>query len=264
MPIFDAYTDPNTVAQLARDAEAAGWDGFFIWDHILFDPHGLDVGDPWVVLAAVAAATERITIGTLVTPIPRRRPWVLARQAVSLDQLSHGRLVLGVGIGDPAEIEFGAFGEETDTKARARMLDEGLDIITGLWSGEPFSYNGEHYSIDNVQFLPRPTRRIPIWVAGVWPGTKPFRRAAQWDGVAPIASGETTVLQPEDVRAMLAFIRQHRAGEAPFEVLLSGPPLRLDQYAAYAEAGATWYQDSFMWEDSLETVREHIRRGPPR
>lgn len=144
------------------------------------------------------------------------------------------------------------------------MLDEALDVLQGLWSGEPFSYQGKHYTINNVQFPPRPTRRIPIWVAGVWPGTKPFRRAARWDGVAPIAHGENATIQPDDVRAMLAYIRQYRADDTPFEVVLSGPPLRPEQYAAYADAGATWYQDGFMWEDDLEMVRAHIRRGPPK
>ncbi len=282
MPVFDAYADPNTVAQLARDAEAAGWDGFFIWDHILFDPHGLDVGDPWVVLAAVAAATERIAIGTLVTPLPRRRPWVLARQAVSLDHLSHGRLVLGVGIGDPVDIEFGAFGEETDTKARARMLDEGLDIISGLWGGEPFSYEGSHYRLAEMRFRPVPvqTPRIPIWVAGAWPNLAPMRRASRWDGVVPLRWEKP--LGPGNLQSILGYIGQFRTSSEPFEMVHTGstpgdnPSRGAEVVAPFEAAGATWwiedigperfrpftYDASYVWP--VEEMAERVRQGPPR
>lgn len=265
VPNFGPFSDTRAMAELAREAETAGWDGFFIWDHVLCTaPHNQPVADPWVTLAAMAMATTRITLGPMVTPLPRRRPWQVARAAITLDHLSGGRFVLGAGIGGDWFGDYSGFGESPDQKKHGVMLDEALDVLTGLWSGEPFSYKGQHYTIRDVQFLPQPTRQIPIWVAGVWPGTKPFRRAARWDGVAPIAHGENATIQPDDVRAMLAYIRQYREGDAPFEVVLSGPPLRLEQYAAYADAGATWYQDGFTWEDNLETVREHIRRGPPK
>lgn len=190
LPNFDVHADPRVLARLARDAEAAGWDGFFIWDHILFDPYGgIALSDPWVALAAIALGTERIRIGTMVTPLPRRRPWKLAREAVSLDHLSGGRLILGVGLGDPVREEFAWLGEETDNRVRAKKLDEGLAIVTGLWSGEKFAYEGEQYQVKETIFLPRPVQspRIPIWVAGAWPTRR--RSAAPRAGTASSRCG---------------------------------------------------------------------------
>ena len=162
---------PQPLARLAREAEAAGWDGFFIWDVFGGDSAApAPVVDPWIALAAIAATTERIRFGPMVTPLPRRRPWKLAREAASLDQLSGGRLILGVGIGTPPE-EFARFGEQVDPRIRAEMLDEGLEVLTGLWSGEPFSFQGRHYRVEEATLLPRPVQqpRIPIWVGGTWP-----------------------------------------------------------------------------------------------
>lgn len=266
IPNFGSFDDARAVADLAREAEAAGWDGFFIWDHVLWTaPENQPLADPWVTLAAIATATTRIRFGPMVTPLPRRRPWQVARAAATLDQLSGGRLVLGVGIGGDWFGDYSRFGESPDQKAHGAMLDEALDVLQGLWSGEPFSYQGEHYTINDVQFLPRPVQqpRIPIWVAGMWPGTKPFRRAARWDGVSPLSHDDNATLQPDEIRAMRAYIAQHRASDELFDVVLGGPPLEPAQYAAYAEAGVTWYQDGFIWEDSVEMVRDHIRRGPP-
>src|SRR5689334_13471095 len=179
---------------MARDAEAAGWDGFFLWDHVILWP--TPTCDPWVALAAVALATERVRIGPLVTPLPRRRITKLARETVTLDHLSNGRLVLGVGIGlGPWEWEY--LGEETDLRTRGAMLDEGLELLTKLWSGEPVMHEGRFYTCRGdkgpndptpipTPFLPRPVQpRIPVWVAGTWPKKPPFRRAARWDGVVP-------------------------------------------------------------------------------
>ena len=159
---FAPFDDVHRVVELAKEAEAGGWDGFFLWDHIHWD--GPPMLDPWVTLAAIAMATERIRFGALVTPLARRRPWTLARETVTLDHLSRGRLIVGAGLGFPVDVEFERLGEETDDRVRAQKLDEGLDILTGLWSGEPFSYQGEHYQLDNVTFLPRPVQqpRIPI------------------------------------------------------------------------------------------------------
>src|SRR5258706_9522014 len=139
---------PQPLARLARAAEAAGWDGFFIWDVFGGDSAvPAPVVDPWIALAAIAATTERICFGTMVTPLPRRRPWKLAREAASLDHLSGGRLILGVGVGHQPS-EFSRFGEEADARVRGRMLDEALEVLTGLWSGEPFSFSGEHYQVE--------------------------------------------------------------------------------------------------------------------
>ena len=152
IPNFGPFEDPHTVVDLARRAEAAGWDGLFVWDHLVFED-GNEVADPWVLLTAAAMATERLRLAPMVTPLPRRRPWVVARQAVSLDRLSNGRLILGVGIGEPADLDFEIWGEDADRKVRAAQLDEGLEVLTGLWSGEPFRFSGEHYEVGPVTFL---------------------------------------------------------------------------------------------------------------
>jgi alkanesulfonate monooxygenase SsuD/methylene tetrahydromethanopterin reductase-like flavin-dependent oxidoreductase (luciferase family) len=179
VPNFEDYSDVRTVAALAADAEAAGWDGFFVWDHLAFvKAWRLRIADPWLLLAGVALATERLRLGPMVTPLARRRPWKVARETVTLDRLSGGRLVLGVGLGEPATDEFGSFGEPTDPKVRAAMLDEGLEVLTRLWSGETVSFSGRHYRVDEVAFQPTPAQRprIPIWVAGAWPRRGPRRR----------------------------------------------------------------------------------------
>jgi alkanesulfonate monooxygenase SsuD/methylene tetrahydromethanopterin reductase-like flavin-dependent oxidoreductase (luciferase family) len=265
LPNFGPFGNPRLMVELAVDAEAAGWDGFFIWDHVVyFTPTNQPVTEPWVTLGAMAMATERIRLGPMVTPLPRRRPWQIARQAVTLDQLSNGRAVLGVGIGGDWFGDYSRFGEPPDDRTHGEQLDEALQVITGLWGTTPFSYSGKHYTIRDTQFLPPAIQpRLPIWVAGRWPGTKPFRRAAQYDGVAPIGHDEHATLSPEDIRAMITYIRQHRTATEPFDVVFGGPPLTAEQYAAYADAGVTWYQDGFLVDDSVETVRAHIRRGPP-
>ncbi len=185
--IAGSYANPRVLADLAAEAEEAGWDGFFVWDALFFG-NQLDIpmADPWVALAAIAVKTRRLRLGAMVTPLARHRPWQVARAAVSLDHLSAGRLIVGVGLGYQA-LDFEAFGEEADPMIRAEKLDEGLQIMNGLWTGEPFSFQGKHYQVNHVQFLPKPTQtpRIPIWVAGYWPNKRPFRRAARWDGVYP-------------------------------------------------------------------------------
>ena len=176
LPNFGEYGDARRLAELARETEAAGWDGFFIWDVFGGDSAApVPVDDPWIALAAIAATTERIRLGTMVTPLPRRRPWKLARQAASLDHLSGGRLILGVGIGTPPE-EFARFGEEPDPRIRAEMLDEGLEVLTGLWSGEPFSFHGRHYRVEEATLLPRPVQqpRIPSGSVGPGRASRPF------------------------------------------------------------------------------------------
>ncbi len=189
MPNFAEFADPAVAVSLAVEAERAGWDGMFIWDHInIFGEMPVPLADPWVLLAAMAQATRKIAIGPMVTPLPRRRPWVLARQTATLDRLSNGRLVMGVGLGLPADTEFAAFGEDPDIRVRAEKLDEGLEILTGLWSGEPFEFSGQHYNVARTRFAPTPVQmpRPPIIVAGTWPRQAPLRRAARWDGYFPL------------------------------------------------------------------------------
>ena len=277
IPNFGDWADPRTMVGLAREAEEAGWDGFFLWDHVRFSATPLPVQDPWVLLAAIAVSTERIVIGPMVTPLPRRRPWVVARQAVSIDHLSRGRLMLGVGLGEPVDLELGAFGEPTDLKVLAARLDEGLAILDGLWSGEEFSFDGEHYRMGPMTFLPRPVQqpRIPIIVAGYWPHKGPIRRAARWDGMNVIFPYPTEGWE-EKTRALVAELKSLREDpDAPFEYFDGGHTPGEDDPAVSASLGATWWIESidpwrFTWDGtaagwpSVEPARDRIRMGPPR
>jgi alkanesulfonate monooxygenase SsuD/methylene tetrahydromethanopterin reductase-like flavin-dependent oxidoreductase (luciferase family) len=271
VPNFGTFADPAAFTSLAVEAEKAGWDGVFIWDHLLVWS-GNVVGDPWILLAAAAAATDRIVLGPMVTPVPRRRPWKLAREAVSLDQLSGGRLILGVGIGFPADPEFSAFDEPVDARTRAEMLDEGLEIITGLWTGEHFGFNGHHYHLDAMTFLPVPVQRprIPIWVAGMWPNRRPFRRAARFDGVFPIKAGEDMMLDPSELSPIITYVGRHREPDRPFDIVtyadLQGDAGRaVDVVEAWSEAGATWLHvgPGYGGRERMDDFRARIRRGPP-
>lgn len=276
LPPFGPFSDPNLVADLACEAEDAGWNGFFLWDHINFKLEDseppLAIADPWIALAAIAVRTRSITLGAMVTPLPRRRPWKLARETVTLDHLSGGRLVLGIGLGSDFAGEYSDFGESNEPSVHGAMLDEALAVLTRLWSGEEVTYQGQHYQLSAVRFLPSPvqTPRIPIWVAGIWPHKKPFRRAAQYEGVYPQRRGGA--LTPEDYREILAFIQSQRAQThtGPFEVLTRGRTSGSD-YAAdaalvatYSAAGVTWWLEQFRPQHTLDQVRQRIRQGPPR
>lgn len=280
LPPFGDYADPHYLADMASKAEAAGWDGFFIWDHMMFDPSFHPIPDMWVALAGVAMKTSTIKLGTMVTPVARRRPWKLARETVTLDQLSKGRLVLGVGLGEPPQWDFGFFGEEPDAKIRAKKLDEGLEIINGLWSGEPFGYQGEHYQLHEVKFVPKPVQspRIPIWVGGNWDKHAPMRRAARWDGYFPLKWGG--VLTPDEWKVIMDYVKQHRTSAAPFDWIHGGATpgddatKAAEQVRPYAELGVTWWVESIDpwrwgagWEDQwkpewTEQMNERILQGP--
>jgi alkanesulfonate monooxygenase SsuD/methylene tetrahydromethanopterin reductase-like flavin-dependent oxidoreductase (luciferase family) len=280
IPLFGPFANPLEAMTLAREAEAAGWDGFFVWDHISF--WGVPAADPWVTLAAVALNTQRLRIGATITPLPRRRPWKVARETVTLDHLSGGRLIFATGIGGGGD-EWAELGEETDEKARAAMLDEGLGLLTTLWQGGALNHQGTFYTVQVKSFLPQPVQqpRIPIWIAGMWPNKAPFRRAARWDGVYPIPRDNPldTVLTPQDYRDILAYVHQHRASEAPFDVVHGGispadPAQAGTAVRPYAEAGVTWWQESvspwaFGWRGEndpwpLEAMRARVLAGPPR
>jgi probable F420-dependent oxidoreductase len=264
-------SEPQTLMHLARVAEAAGWDGFFIWDILGGDStNPTPIVDPWIALAAIATATKRIRIGAMVTPLPRRRPWKVARESASLDHLSGGRLILGVGIGTSAE-EFARFGEEPDPRIRGAMLDEGLAVVTGLWRGEPFSFQGKHYQVQAATLLPRPIQqpRIPIWVGGIWPHKAPFRRAAQWDGVFPFGLNNNLTL--DEIREMVSFIRSQRPDGTPFDIMVGGDvpfddPARARAILAdYAAAGVTWWAEGIgEWRGDVTAMAAFIHGGPPR
>jgi len=267
---FGPYGDPRLLADLARDAEAAGWDGFFVWDHLLRGE--APVADPWISLAAIALSTERLRIGTMVTPLPRRRPWQVARQAVTLDHLSDGRVTLGVGLGSDPRMEFEPFGEETGDRERAALLDDGLEIVTRLWSGDEVDTDGR-YTLRGVRSLPRPVQRprIPVWVAGNWPNRGPMRRAARYDGVFPqriVTDPDDWMLSSDEVRAIVAAVRERRATGAPFDVAVAlsdegDATRRADMIASYADAGVTWWMEGVLDDaGTLEEMRSLIRAGP--
>jgi alkanesulfonate monooxygenase SsuD/methylene tetrahydromethanopterin reductase-like flavin-dependent oxidoreductase (luciferase family) len=263
------FCDAALLAGLAHEAEMAGWDGAFMWDHIA-QPHS--AVDPWVTLAAMAVKTERIKLGPVITPLARRRPWKLARETVTLDHLSNGRLILGVGLGW-GSTEFDTFGEDGNPCTRAEKLDEGLDVLTGLWSGRPFNYNGKHYQVKDAQFLPHPFQlpRIPIWVCGAWPGKKaPFRRAARWDGVVAICS-ENRAIMPEEITAVKEYITRHRTADDAFDVIVIlwsegvHTPEERQEVERYKDMGVTWWLEDLSLErfQSIDDVRSRLRKGPP-
>jgi alkanesulfonate monooxygenase SsuD/methylene tetrahydromethanopterin reductase-like flavin-dependent oxidoreductase (luciferase family) len=242
------YADPKVTVELARTAEASGWDGLFVWDHLAF-VWGQPAADPWVTLAAVAAATSSIRIGTAVTPVARRRPQVLAQQVATLDVLSDGRVVFGAGLGG-AESEFGRFGEPVDARVRAEKLDEGLGLLRRFWAGEEVRHSGTHYVVDGVTLAPLPVQeRVPVWIGGNRPAS--LRRAARWDGwLADSADPTGMTVSPNDVRTSLEAIRSARTAGEPYDVGVLGRSDRSDP-ESYADVGATWW---------LENV--HDRRGP--
>ena len=271
LPNFGAEHSARGLSELAREAEQAGWDGFFLWDHIIAEAEGVPMVDVWVALAAMAMTTTRIRLGATVTPVPRRRPWKLARETVTLDHLSNGRLTLGVGLGVPEDYE--PFGEDCDGKVRAARLDEGLEILTGLWKGQPFEFHGQAYEIEKTIFSPpsRQQPRIPIWVGGWWPIKAPFHRAARWDGVIPLKQSGDNLLTPQDVTEVRDFIRKERTSDEPFDIAIinwtdpSNPGAAAKKVAAYAKAGTTWWLESlYMQQNSLEGLRQRIRLGPPK
>lgn len=266
--------DPRAVAGLAGEAETAGWDGVFYWDGICIG--AFDTYDPWVVMAAIAMSTERVRLGAILTPPARRRPWKLARETMTLDHLSGGRLVLPVGLGALDDGGFSKVGEPTDKKVRAGRLDESLEILTGLWSGEPFVYEGEHYRLEEMTFLPKPVQspRPPIWVVGAWPSRKSMNRALRYDGLMAAKVGGTAEepdVTPEDVRAMKAYVEESRAPDTTFDIIWEGvtpgdDPERADSIVRpFVEAGITWWIESrWMPPNEPEDLRARIRQGPPR
>jgi alkanesulfonate monooxygenase SsuD/methylene tetrahydromethanopterin reductase-like flavin-dependent oxidoreductase (luciferase family) len=261
-PNFGVYADPATMVALAVAAEEAGWDGFFVWDHIVvFD--GMPVADTMLLLSAIGEATRTLKIGPMVLAVPRYRPWVLGRQTVTLDRLTGGRLILGVGIGYPPDVEFGTFGESTDDRERADKLDEALAIITGMWSGEPFQFEGSYYRVGRNRFQPVPIQqpRIPIWVAGMIPNRRPLRRAARFDGVYP-ARADMRDVTAQDLATVVDYVSAHRADPGPFDVVVGGPPD--GDLAGFDEAGATWYLAGPSPEgESIEETFRWVSEGPP-
>ncbi len=260
------FGDVRACAGMARQAEKAGWDGFFVADLLW----GIDA---WVSLAAAAMTTRRIRLGTMLTPLSRMRPWKLAGETVTLDHLSNGRVNLAVGLG-AIDSGFAEFGEATDRKIRAERLDEGLEILTGLWRGQPFNYKGKHYQIKETRFPapPPPVQkpRIPIWVVGMWPRQKSMRRAIKYDGLLPAMKGEDgkwIAFGPDHIREMKAYIDANRADRTPFDIVVEGTTPGDKRKAApiirkWAGAGVTWWIES-RWGNTEKAVIRRLQQGPP-
>jgi alkanesulfonate monooxygenase SsuD/methylene tetrahydromethanopterin reductase-like flavin-dependent oxidoreductase (luciferase family) len=262
--------EARTAAEFASQAEAAGWNGFFVWEPVWGT-------DAWISLTAAALRTERIRLGTLITPLSRMRPWKLASETATLDRLSDGRVILSVGLG-ALDSGFEAFGEVTDRRKRAELLDEGLEILTGLWRGQPFEFKGKHYTIKPTEFMlpPPPVQqpRIPIWVVGAWPSRKSMSRALRYDGLLPNVLAEDGKVRmspptPEEFRKMRAYVLENRAQAGSFDIVAEGnTPGKNRKSAAevvrpYADAGATWWIEAMWQARSLDDVLERIRQGPP-
>jgi alkanesulfonate monooxygenase SsuD/methylene tetrahydromethanopterin reductase-like flavin-dependent oxidoreductase (luciferase family) len=281
IPNFGDFADATTVTTVATAAEQAGWDALFIWDHLVHDKQerqGQPFGDPWMLLTAAALATSSLRLGTLVTPVARRRPAQLARQVATLDSLSGGRVIFGAGLGGPIEDEFGSFGEQTDPVVLAERLDEGLELLQRYWSGEPVNHDGRHYQVRDVTLLPASVQRPrpPVWIGGFWPHRRPMRRAARWDGAVPLFTTATHGQAPpvDQVRDLVAYVHQHRGGQQDrsFEIVLGGasphdPAKARDLIAPLAEAGATWWDERQLQTSDdlhrLAPVLARINQGPP-
>jgi alkanesulfonate monooxygenase SsuD/methylene tetrahydromethanopterin reductase-like flavin-dependent oxidoreductase (luciferase family) len=242
VPPFGELADPRILADLAAAAEDRGWDGFFIWDHIVYRAPVRAVADPWVALAAIACATSRLRIGPMVSPLSRRRVHKLARETVTLDLLSSGRLTLGVGLGSARNGELEPFGEVADPRERAQLLDNGLAQLTRYWAGD---------------FEPVPVQqpRIPVWVGAEWPHRRPIRRALQWDGLFP-----TRLPDPAVLAELTSEIKNARPAHEGFDVIIGIPPG--DDPAPWAKAGATWTVTAFGMQPTRAQVLETIEAGP--
>ena len=276
LPNGGPWGDARTLAELAQLAEDSGWDGIFLEDYIVWQSNQtVPTYDPWIALAAIAVQTKQIRLGTQVTPPTRRRPWKLARETVTIDHLSSGRLILGVGLGDAGEsvgsdVSFSHFNEVRNAKERSQMLDEALAVLVGPWSGEPFHYEGQYYQVKEVTFLPSPVQspRIPIWVGGGFPLRGPTQRAARWDG-ACLYKRKTHTLMPEDIYTLRDLVQAQRGSLESYDIAVGGSPRRPDweeerEYIrSLAVAGVTWWTE-YLPPDSgdLEAVRRLIKRGP--
>jgi alkanesulfonate monooxygenase SsuD/methylene tetrahydromethanopterin reductase-like flavin-dependent oxidoreductase (luciferase family) len=261
--------DARTAADYAREVEAADWDGFFVWEAIWGT-------DPWVSLSAAAMVTERIRLGTMLTPLPALQPWQIAAITATLDRLSNGRLILSVGLG-ALDTGWAEFGLEMDRKTRAALLDEGLDILTGLWHGQPYNYDGKHHHIRPVKFpyIPAPPvqqPRIPIWVVGAWPYMKSMRRALKYDGLLPQVKrkGQWGEVTPDDIREINAWIDKNRKDAGAYDIVVEGLTPGDDPVKAsgiirpWLDAGATWWIEAMWDQPPMEDVLKRIRQGPPR
>jgi alkanesulfonate monooxygenase SsuD/methylene tetrahydromethanopterin reductase-like flavin-dependent oxidoreductase (luciferase family) len=266
LPPFGPFGDPAALVGLAVRAEAAGWDGVFVWDHLVSG--AMPIADPWTTLAAIAQVTTRVLLGPMVTPLARRRPWVVARHASTVSRLSGGRLILGAGLGSDESGDFSRFGEPASPRARSAMLDEGIEILRALWSGESCHHDGAQYQVTLEPSAPEPYP-IPIWAASTAAHPRVIRRAAACEGIFPNPPG--LALAPDQLAGILAAV--HRAGVPAgrvFDVAVAGnaspawpEPATVD-LRELAQAGMTWWMESLIHFDPLELSLEIVDAGPPR
>jgi alkanesulfonate monooxygenase SsuD/methylene tetrahydromethanopterin reductase-like flavin-dependent oxidoreductase (luciferase family) len=275
-----SYGTAQQVLTMAEEVEAHGWDGFFTWDGISIGP--VDTWDPWTLLGAVAVRTERVRLGALIFPLARRRPWKVARESITVDHLSGGRLVMPVGLGVQDDGGFSKVGGEAQThRARAELLDESLAVLERAWTGEPFSYRGAHHTVTDLVIAPPPVQRprIPVWPIAGWRSERSMGRAARWDGAVLQRIGGDQALEPREVAQAVTWLHERRAelvATEPerigrtFDVVVQGaspddPAAAADHLAALADAGATWWIEA-RWDaaqDTPEALLDRIRRGPP-
>lgn len=266
LPPFGPFGDPEVLVELAVRAEAAGWDGVFLWDHVVSD--ALPIADPWTTLAAVAHATERVLLGPTVTPLPRRRPWIVARHASTVSRLSRGRLVVGAGLGSDESGDFSRFGETTDPATRSAMLAEGLGVMRAMWAGEAIEHDGPHYRVRLPATSAEP-HRIPVWMASSTNHPQVLARAAECDGIFP--NPDDHELTPDEVAALRDALRRAGVpGDRPFDIAVRGnaSPAWEEEMdvdlAGLASAGATWWLESLIHFDPLELSMAVVDAGPPR
>ncbi len=264
------FGDARQAADFALAAEESGWDGFFVWEPVW----GVDA---WIALTAAAMQTKRIRLGTMISPISRMRPWKLASETATLDNLSGGRVILSVGLGATGT-GFEAFGEVTDRKLRAELVDESLEILVGLWKGQPFRFSGKHYKVKETDFqlpaAPIQKPKIPIWVVGAWPRMKSMQRAIRYDGILPnIMDGKEVRMgtaTPEELLEMNRWIWANRKSTTGFDVIVEGatpgedPSAGAEIVRGYEQAGATWWIEAKWNEEDRAGVLQRIRQGPPR
>jgi alkanesulfonate monooxygenase SsuD/methylene tetrahydromethanopterin reductase-like flavin-dependent oxidoreductase (luciferase family) len=279
IPNFGDFADARTVATVAAAAEAAGWDGLFVWDHVVHDKQrrkGQPFGDPWMLMTAAALATSRLRIGPLVTPVARRRPEQLARQVATLDALSGGRVIFGAGLGGPIDDEFASFGDTTDPVVLAERLDEGLELLTRYWTGETVDHDGPHFRVRSTELLPATVQRPrpPVWIAGYWPNRRPMRRAAEWDGAVPLFASARHGQAPssDELRELVDYIAMQRGDRAaePYDVVVGGVSensTAADLIGPLRDAGATWWDERQVQTNPdhyrAEPVLRRIEAGPP-
>jgi len=279
IPNFGDFADVEKIMAIATAAERAGWDGLFIWDHVVHDKarrRGTPFADPWIAMTAIALSTQRLRFGPLLTPVARRRPEQLAREVATLDGLSRGRMIFAAGLGAPIEDEFGSFGDHADAKEIAGRLDEGLELITRYWTGQRVDHDGRYYRADDVELLPATVQqpRPPVWIGGYWPTRAPMRRAARWDGAVPLfhSARHGVAPDPAEVADLVGFIAGQRESMIGFEVVVGGttpgdPTSAGDIIGPLAEAGATWWDERLPQTGGdfqrFEPILRRVEQGPP-